>query len=102
MLWDTAPNLAYISRCPDNVTSPPASVSSHHYISWILPYVGTINVNTNGSFINGFTHGGIGGFFQDNQRNPLLHFEKHGGIDSVIHTEILAIRDGLLIVVASR
>lgn len=64
MLWNAAPTLAYISRCPDNVISPHVRVFSHQYISWIPPFVNTIKVNTDGFFINGFTHGGLGDSFK--------------------------------------
>lgn len=76
MLDDIAPTLADISRWLGIVTSPPVQVLPHHHISWSPPQVDTIKVNTNESFTNGLTQGGIGGIFRNNQGNPFLHFGK--------------------------
>lgn len=75
-LEDAAPSIIDISRCPGSVTSPPSRVYAHHHISLCPPPIGTIKVNTDESFSNGLTLGGIGGIFYYDQRNSLLHFAK--------------------------
>lgn len=44
----------------------------------------------------------IGGVFRDRLRTILLHFAKQLEAESAVHAKVLAIRDGLLIAVASR
>lgn len=63
--------------------------------------MGTNKVSMDGSFSNARSQGGLGGIFQDDQVNPVLHCVKLNNADSSIKTEILAIRKGFLIVVAS-
>lgn len=54
------------------------------------------------SFISSNGQGGIGGIFRYNHGNPLMHFGKQFVVDSGNHAEILALREGLLVVAASR
>lgn len=100
-LGDVAPTLADINRYLGSVTSPHARAPPHYHISWSPP-LRIIKVNTDRSFTTGFTHGGNGGIFHDDQINPLLHFGKQTDAKSGIHAEILAIKEGFLIASASQ
>lgn len=55
-----------------------------------------------GSYSCGSDKVGIGGIFRDFMRSILLQFAKEVDIDSVAHVELLTLREGLLVVVASR
>lgn len=101
-LGDATVFITDINRCPGGVFSPPTKVAPHHHIFWCPPPVGNNNVNTDGSDSNSQSQDGIGGIFRDDQVNPLLHYAKIVNVNSIIGTEILAIRESFLIVVASR
>lgn len=60
-----------------------------------------IEVNINGSFLVGSGRGGIERVFRDSDSRVLLQFGTEVSVDSVVHAEVLALRGGLLVVVAS-
>lgn len=101
-LGDTALSIVDISRCLGYVSTPPQHMSPSFHISWSLPPFGTIKVNINGSFNGSNGQSGIGRIFRDDLGTSLLHFGKQIVADLTNHAEILAIKEELLIVVASR
>lgn len=72
-------------------------------MSWVPHYaLGSFNINADRSFSVVSSRNGIGGIFKDHQRNILLQFKKEVSAKSAIHTEIISIKEGLLITAASR
>lgn len=77
----------------------PHHSGSRPFVSWTPPDHDSIKVNVDGSYSP--SSSGIGGVFRDH-RASLLHFSKQVEAISAIHTEVLAIREGILIAAACR
>lgn len=69
-------------------------------ILWSLPSLNFIKINVDWSFSSSAS--GIGGVFRDHQGAFLLYFVKSVDMDYANYAEVLAIREGLLVVAASR
>lgn len=70
--------------------------------SWMPPSTGSIKINADGSFLVDTRRSGIGGIFRNHLGHTVLLFCKEILADSVVHSEILAIREDLLLPTASR
>lgn len=58
------------------------------------PATSQIKINVDGSFLDSSSKGGIGGVFSDSKGKVPFQFSKKVYIDSVVHAELLAIREG--------
>lgn len=67
----------------------------------VPPLISMIKVNTNDSFTGSIAKEELGLFFATTKGNHLLHFGKQVDVDSAIHVEILALREGFLVATAS-
>lgn len=99
---------AYVPSMTDIFQSP-AKVELHQHkkasrpnVSWFSPSQSMIKINVDGSFSFRNGSSGIGGVFKDSFGTFILHLENKMDVNSTIHAEILAIRERLLITVASR
>lgn len=61
-----------------------------------------IKANIDGFFTSANSRSEIGGIFQDDQSTLLLHFRKSIEAKSIIHAEIMAIREVFLVAIAFR
>lgn len=95
------PSVSDIYRAFVGVMVAPHLVASRPNISWSPPTQGIIKINVDESFSGESLASGIRGVFKDHNESILLQFAKQFGADLAIHAEILAIRNGMLIVTAS-
>lgn len=70
--------------------------SKRHWV-WVPPTFGQIKVNIDVSFLGGTGRGGIGGIFRNSNGRVLIQFGKQVSTDSVVHAEIMALREGLVV-----
>lgn len=71
-------------------------------LPWVPSCPNRIKIDMDDSFSSSMGASGIGGVFRDHLGTVLLHFAKHVEADSTINVEILVIREGIFIAVASR
>lgn len=61
-----------------------------------------IKVNIDKSFLGDSNIKGIDGVFRNSKGRVLLEFGREVSVDSTVHVEVLALREGLLVVATSR
>lgn len=59
-------------------------------------------MNVNGSFLGSSGRGGIGGVFRDSEGKVFVQFSKEVSTDLIVLAEVLSLKQGILVAVASR
>lgn len=59
-------------------------------------------MNVDGSFLGSSGRWGVRGLIRDSKGNILIQFRKEVNMDLVVHAEVLALNEGLIVAVASR
>lgn len=87
-------------RDPSNIEIPRKPVKCRK--SWVRKplNLGFLNVNMDDSFLGSSGPGGIGGLIRDLESRVLVQFCKEVRVDSAVHTEVLVLREGLLVAMA--
>lgn len=101
-LGDVASSISDMSTFPGQLSSSFWHAVPQYNVSWNSPPLGTIKIIVDSSFSYASNQSGIEGLFRDFQDNSLLHYEKQVMANSTIHTKILTIKEGLLVVGVSR
>lgn len=102
-VWkNVVPSVSVICCSLDEVLIPLQPHALRINTLWVLPSLGSIKINGDGSYSADQNKSGIGDVFWDHSSNIILHFSKQIATDLAIQVEVMAIRKGLLIAAASR
>lgn len=92
-------SVADMIRCPKSIDiSHKVEIEFRHWV-WTPLVNSQIKVNVDGSFLGEFGRGGI---FRDSKDRILVQFGREVEVDLVVHAEVLAFRESILVTVASR
>lgn len=92
-----------IIRCPRIIDIPKKVKKRNKHLVWTPPANGQIKVNGDESFLGGYGRGGIRGIFLNSRgREVLIQFGKEVELDLAVYVEVLALREGILVVAALR
>ncbi|KAK8594160.1 hypothetical protein V6N13_125969 [Hibiscus sabdariffa] len=95
-LWaDVTPAFTDVVASPIRLSSvqPRPKILEVH--GWIASVKGSVKFNTDGTVEGSYGEAGIGGCLRDDNSKTLLYFSMSVGVNNVVSTEILAIKEAL-------
>ncbi|KAL4295515.1 hypothetical protein GQ457_12G025940 [Hibiscus cannabinus] len=95
-LWpDVTPAFSDIVASPLRIgyVQPRTKILEAH--GWIAPEKGSVKFNTDGAVEGSYGEAGIGGCLRDENSKTLLYFSMSVGVNNVVSTKMLAIKEAL-------
>ncbi|KAK8476260.1 hypothetical protein V6N11_030992 [Hibiscus sabdariffa] len=95
-LWsDVTPAITDVVASPIRLSTVQPRLKIMEVHGWIAPVKGSVKFNTDGAIEGSYGEARIEGYLRDKNSKTLLYFSMSAGVNNIVSTEILAIKEAL-------